>query len=354
MKKAIKIISIFTLLLTMISSVFFVNKTEVIDAEEVGWADPNATGTLVSRKLEEGETTYGYVAIKKTGEIVLQYKHGFSELLIFAVACSEVSEDGKSCLGTFTSNPKIIHVSGNYARKHWDESKGRHVIDSITTYSVHLFKYFEYEQLVHVEVITSVAKESNYVDPSALTFSNSQYGEIKNTGFYNPEYCNKDNNIKNCIGKKLKDRINEYARTNDILRSKCDSSGCLLNTAYLDRNELVYSGSTTGGIDDEISISTSSTTGYVIVDNTIVDGASGGVMEIINDTIIPALLIILGLAAGVTITILGIQIIKGSDEAQERQDKIHRLRGILIGIAIAFILLAATGPLTKFIGKWLE
>ena len=60
------------------------------------------------------------------------------------------------------------------------------------------------------------------------------------------------------------------------------------------------------------------------------------------------------IVAGVTLAMLGYQIVKSADDPQERKEKISRLRGILIGVAIALLLLFIIEPAKKFITKFLK
>lgn len=58
--------------------------------------------------------------------------------------------------------------------------------------------------------------------------------------------------------------------------------------------------------------------------------------EVVNDTILPIIWIVLGLFLVVKGAILGMQIVKAADEPQVRQEKIGSLKWLVIGVAIAY------------------
>ena len=73
----------------------------------------------------------------------------------------------------------------------------------------------------------------------------------------------------------------------------------------------------------------------------------------IYDTIIPVLLGILGFAAVVSCSVLGYQIVKSADEPQERAQKVHNLKIILLGIGVAFVILMLIKPIINIIENYL-
>lgn len=64
------------------------------------------------------------------------------------------------------------------------------------------------------------------------------------------------------------------------------------------------------------------------------------ITEIVEETILPIIYVVLGAFLVIKGTITGIQIVKSSDEPQVRQEKVHSLKWLVIGVAIAY---AASG-----------
>lgn len=58
--------------------------------------------------------------------------------------------------------------------------------------------------------------------------------------------------------------------------------------------------------------------------------------EVVSDTILPIIWVVLGLFLVVKGAILGMQIVKAADEPQVRQEKIGSLKWLVIGVAIAY------------------
>ena len=90
---------------------------------------------------------------------------------------------------------------------------------------------------------------------------------------------------------------------------------------------------------------------YVKVVNTKSDESQSEFMKLIKGDVIPVLMILLGLAALVTIVVLGTKIVKSSDSPSERSEYVKQLRNILFGLGMAILLLFALDPVTEFVKK---
>ena len=149
----------------------------------------------------------------------------------------------------------------------------------------------------------------------------------------------------------VKERIEEYIAPG-VTDIEQEDALYEVSIYRLDKKQVVFQGNYT----NQSSLNVTPTlSGYkVVVGDTKSAEAGEGVENLLYDTIIPALLIILGLTAAVTIAVLGTQIIKSSDEASERSEKIKQLRNILIGLAIAFIILFAIEPVSELVNRLME
>ena len=185
-------------------------------------------------------------------------------------------------------------------------------------------------------------------------FANNLDGAESYTGFYLPLYCNADSGIPNCgAGQSVSEQRNLLVskRIEALGTSLGLAKGSYL-TSYYDKRQLVYNANM--GINNSFSLGGGADAVLVKIDNTTVNGAATGIESMIYDTIIPVLWVLLGICAVVTCTVLGYQIVKSADEAQERQDKIKSLRNILIGLAMAALILFAAEPIINFINKYME
>lgn len=333
MKKKLNFISIFLLLITCVSAFVF----SVTSGIKVAAADsPRTKDAMV---IESGNNR---VQLTKEGAIKIQYEYGYSELLIVAQACKSLSYDKKGCNSFHNGNVIIIHASGDY-----------NLDDEVKTKTIHLFNYFDYDTIVDVGIYTTFMTKSKNNDSSQ----------------YFPVFCNFDSGetCRKAIGTGSKQemlashRVETFAGTNDF--SRVYGASTEPDIRYIDRKNLIYgvegTRSTLLNQGSEILIKEGSAGGQVdklviMVDNSKVKGASADVEGLIYDTIIPTLIAILVIAAGVTCAVQGYKIVKSSDEPQERQEKIKHLRNILIGIAIALLLLFVLEPAATVVTDLLE
>jgi len=382
MKKAIKFVSIFTFILTVFSCVFFISKVENVEA---GYGPTGSSSDFFTTIGECVETTpcevsykhdgneVGKITISKNGEIKVEYKYGISEILVYVEKCLNLTDAGDGCKSWDNASKHVIHVSGDYTKRVVKDNKW--VIDTWGSKIIHLFEYFDYSDLLKVSIITDFATADNFKNDCdgtkekncAVTSSNyDTFHDVYNDGFFYPSFCNADAGITNCTEEKegifdtkLMDRkkarlssarVEGYTYDNVKIQGFVEGLGVPSDAIhYADNKRLIYAGNAS-----QVNKNYAIMEVVVLVDNTMVDGASGDVETIIFDTIIPALLVILGIAAGVSIAVLGYQIVKSADEPQERQDKIRRLRNILIGLALAFVVLLVAEPITDFVKQWIE
>lgn len=375
MKKTLYILSIFIGFLALFTGVLLSEESMQVKADVTASGDctPDtftAEGsqrekcTIIKLVQDDGaiqKIELGSVTLSKGGEITVKYKYGFSELLIYARKCKNYIKDGEKIVGcndgyTYQGITKIIHLSGDYYKKDL-EKKGQEGYNSKT---IHLFKYFGENDgdkigegsYIQLSMIIEFAGEKNNVNDKGIP---------SNTGFFKPIYCDPDSNVANCHSNAktanenaTPKRIKEFANSNGIGTST-------YTTEYVDKKYLVYAGNEkiVNGTPVRAAYGSPNNTYVdtnvvVIVANTEVKEQLGDVEAIVFDTIIPALMIVLGISAAVAISVLGYQIVKSADEAGERQEKIKRLRSILIGIGIAFIILIAAGPFTNLVKGLLE
>lgn len=324
MKKSLKLISIFMLLITIMTYGFVITKSQTSKA---AYAPIESSQTILNN------STDGSVVISEKGSITINYKYGFTHLLIEVYECTqyfdkdfhdlsgfEDKEDrdlsnAASC-GSFTSTPKIIHLSGrNNTQTNKDGSR------AMASYTVHLLDqpFLEYDEMVKLVVYTELFSS----DASNRTIL----------------YCNSDAVSGSGCEDPAEDAITSHY------------SGVSEKDIYFvgDKKRLIYANSSGG-----ISWNSVGQT-YVRVDNSSFSiEKDSKVGKLIYDDIIPALVTVLLIAAAVSIAVLGYQIIKTADEGQERHDKIVRLRNILIGIAIALLLLFVIEPIAEFVEGYLE
>ena len=82
--------------------------------------------------------------------------------------------------------------------------------------------------------------------------------------------------------------------------------------------------------------------------NTELNGAIQTIIDIVDDTLLPIIWVVLGLFLVVKGAILGMQIVKAADEPQVRQEKIGSLKWLVIGVAIAYGVTGVAHIVTGF------
>jgi len=404
MKKLFNFISIFVLLFTFIGNAFLFQENKV-----------NAANTQYSGIESGLEITKsgGKVTITPLGEITVSYSYGITEFMVVATSCSDpwgilkdTGEMGKlydangkfksgyswsnalSC-AAFNGKVTIIHFSGRYNEKEGESQ----------SFSLHLNDYgIRNDEIVQLQFIYDFMEKSR-----KETIRHEEGASYKNLGAYTPVYCELEKEYENCLGLKriAKPDIQpdedkwEYAvltstrttlpsaRVEAFAKAKNYSS----YEVHVDRLGIIYAGkmeinekpfctktqnnrcvgdSVKGHVASDVDREEFATTQYgefvsvnrngdtevyVQAKNSGFDKSKGIVQDFVVEDIIPVLIIILGIAAALTITILGYQIVKSADEPQERREKITRLKGILVGLGIAFLLLFAAKPAIKLIER---
>lgn len=315
MKKTIKFLTTCFVLMFIFSVNFFMNEGDKISA--VGNCN-NFEGTQTpDGKCRTGDSNDdSYIEIYKNGDIVAKY-HQITEILIYAGEC--LDEDCE----TF-GKKVIVHASG-------EKSSGAK--------NIYLSNYFVNNTRVRVKMI--------------YTF-NPVGGAI---------YCNITKaDLRRGVCNDLKDKKANDVSVNARIKALFQNEGNSfefedgnwkdnVKVELLDNNHLVLA-----GVDDkpELSFNQNVDT-VVIIDNEEAKKVmSSEVENMIYDTIIPVLLTVLGIAATVAVVLLGYQIIKTSDEPQERAEKIAKLKNILVGLVLAFGILIAAEPIMEFVERWLE
>ena len=330
MKKSFKFISSITMLLITIITIVFTSNTKV----------NAATYGINSDKVLYTDSTYGTVKVSKEGAITITYKYGFTELLIGATKCVSYNYEGtgtnrkKVSCNSFggIESTTIIHLSG--AANTQSESASK---------TIHLFDHFEYEEIVKIEIVTSFMTET-----IGCTNDDSCYKDQ-----YQPRYSNPNIFENGCIVNDAK-CVSGRERVKDFIVDKYRINKEIVESSvkeiiYKDKNRLILKGPNESLDNNYVGEHT-----YVQVENSKFSSANEDTNELIFETIIPTLIGALVVVAAVTLVMLGYQIVKSSDDPQERRDKIGRLRGILIGVAIAMLLLFIIEPAKKFIEKYIE
>lgn len=378
MKKVFNIISVFILLFSMAGGFFVVsgNETKVLASGGVSTA-PQTEKDLVLIK-----DSFGKVTISGTGTVTITYAYGFSELLVYVTECLELvlvddegndinPKDATACRyfekDDISGKIKIYHMSGDYNRN--EAANG-----STPSYAS---KTFELSKLSVVGTIVRVEAYARF-----MTYSHNSYANESISKQYEPLYCSHyyteagltcNTEASNEYMGSSSGRIEHFecvefmrkpVMTND---SDLDGDACLnFNKVdfieYHDKKFLVYNGPNAGNrfnlaretsqqigpgpgseIEDEIKDQ------YIKVGTPRENEAEANVMAIIEETIIPALITVLLIAAGITIAVQGYRIVKAADEPQERQERVRALRNILIGIGIAILLLAVIRPFITYL-----
>ena len=183
MKKSLSFMFIFFMLLTMISGLFLVQGNQKVSAWGTSPRDKSDNPLVYDEKV--GLESIGRINANYDGSITIQYKYGFSELMIVATECSQYLDGDSnpitngdvtkavSC-ADFGGVIKVIHVSGDYNR----QASGN------ASKTIHLYNYVGLGKIVQVQLVFS--------------FMKSKDGASDNTGLYYPLYCSVDNKTTNC------------------------------------------------------------------------------------------------------------------------------------------------------------
>lgn len=332
MKKKSKILSIFIMLFAIVFEVFVGTQTNV-SAEDSG-GDP-----ILNEKVfyeSSSDTHVGNVTITPQGEIAINYQYGFTELLVTVKKCQKYNadtlEEATAC-EQFSSDDDIIilHLSGSYVKNP--------ATNVYQTKKIHLLNqdFLDYDEIVQIAV----------------------YTDFFNTARSNPValYCNPDAGFKcSTDGDVDSKEASKKGQTSDVsIKARFGVSEA--DIKFQDKSRVIYQGDgenntpvtsplSVGVFEGQASIGSINNLTIIKVDNSKFTDDDGEMQDMIYDTIIPVLIGILLTAAGVSIMVLGYQIVKSADEGQERHEKVVRLRNILIGIGIAVLLLAVVGPLS--------
>ena len=391
MKKVLNFISIFILMLTVVSGTFFIRDNAVVEAAEDKSATWNGTKNganyyIMQNFVREYKNTsgkiYGTLTIETPGVITIDYAYGYTELLVVAQKCLQPDDqtEGMSC-SSWDENVHLFFFGGDYNKSHPDN---KNVETKNGKKTVNLYPAFGVKDLVRVSVITEFATEPNPANDSSDLEYKYNYNKIDgdsesyNAGFYKPMYCNINLNTPNCYyeefrsnifdDKKLGSQFAPSRRVVTFAETSTSSDGLGKNASQYTVHNLggavIYQGythtKTPAVSNDVVSFDVAMADEYVVqdvivkVDNAAVKKSEDEILSTVYDTVIPALLVAVSLLALVTCTVLGYKIVKSADEPQERQEKISRLKNILIGIAIAYVILFSFEPVVEFVKGMLE
>ena len=403
MKKLFKFMSVFMLMLSCIGNAFLfqTNKVHASSSQVVNGME-NTSVTEV--KSPEGKRL-GVLRITPQGSISIEYNYGITELMIVVTRCSNPKaldkdnnlisiknsegkfiekyswKDAVACYSDdFDGETTIIHASGKYNKKAIGKSNVSAEESSTTT--VHLNEYgIGVDEIVRVQVVYDFISTAMTRDLTT--------GYVANTGAYVPVYCNMDSGMNNCLaiandGRPQasqnilsSERLKYFAQNNGITSYKeyhTDKTWLVYSGDYIEIQEKAYcqgtcksekEKGTIANDDDRMAYlqrynqfsninNKEDNMVHIKIGNSSYDSAEQDLKDVMTDDVIPVLMILLGIAAGLSISVLGYQIVKSADEPQERQDKIKRLKNILIGIGVAFLLLFAAKPAIKFIERLME
>ena len=335
MKRNIKILSIFLFILSF-SFVFTLLTTNVkaeydflenIDEESVG--------------ITGGSVTRG-------GTITIKYEYGISEVLLYVEKCTNYDEKIKSCKSYEPA--AIIHRTGRTATNAWLEQLNSggstSTLSNVPSISISLSNYVNVGDVVRISAIYELAGSYEYlIEKNGDKWVAKNMGDI-GSGFFFPQFCNVNAGMNNCnslrgvkpLSKLKKEtRVEKFISDNGLTNKDIQIS--------YDSGNIIYRG---GDNLSEGQVNTHYTFRNITL-KVANEGDDSGVSDLVNGTIIPALLAVLGVAAVVTSTVLGYKIIKAADDPGERQEKIKYLRNILIGLAVAAIVLLVANPVREFI-----
>lgn len=349
MKKNIKILSIFLFIATFLFSfMLIINIESEVKALDTSDFDPNCSGNSTSRIQcqiasngipQENDEIYEYIqgienngAILNTrGKFTLKYRYGYTEILIYVEKCTEIDSGGLTCK-QFKPDA-ILHFSGTKTK------------DDTTVYSkeISLDNYYSDGDIIRVSIIYELANK--YSDD-----------------FFYPQFCNVLSKIKNCSSDRVnKDgyallpnaRVEGYTSSKNNVVGFVDKAGISASQIKKDYDgkKLIYRGTETGTNEGDSNTTLKFANIVVRIKDTHDDTE---VERIVYETVIPALLAVLGVCAVVTSTVLGYKIVKSADDPGERQEKIKSLRNILIGLAVAALVLLAAKPVQSFVEKWIS
>lgn len=109
------------------------------------------------------------------------------------------------------------------------------------------------------------------------------------------------------------------------------STGFMLSIVSIDTDETYVMGSKSKSVGDEG------------IKDTI-----DKIQEIVNDIVLPVIYALLALVLVVKGALLGVQIVKSADDSETRSQKVHALKWLIIGVAIATMASTVVGVLTGF------
>ncbi len=361
MKKTSKfIISVFILLFTIVGGFYYSNyKVEALYAPAEGTI--SVYNYTVPKKNQYERNIVNKITVSEKGKIEITYSHGFAEVMIFVYSCSKYASSANAC-ETFVSKPEIIHVGGDY-----NDEKDENGNQKLTaTKTIHLFNYFNYEEILKLEFIASFIN----VEKTAST-SSTQYKYL----YYDVDSVECGESDEKCVvrrgtdnrNREPKQHVSVYSRiyryicgvsdpwnvSESVKKDYNDCSAANMKYITLIGNRIYKGDVASREVIPSNKIGGTNGTVYVKVDNSKVEGGAGDVEALIYDTLIPTLITILLIAAGISIAVLGYKIVKSSDEPQERQESVKKLRNILIGIALALIVLFALKPLIKLVQDYI-
>ena len=399
MKRKLKIVSVFILIITLMCNLFVLNNNPVKANEFDG--RPNVGDSYL---LSAGGD---YIKISQSGVITISYQKGFTEFLIVATRCSKYMKEVSNPLGSkdplsqakfcaageFNGKSQVLHIAGDYN----DTASGA------KTKTINLSAYFSANEIYKVELISG-----SFIDEEMQFDADTR--EPLNIGPYMPLYCTVSSGANNCNLEDgegvnaitITNRVRNFAeyRFGTFTRRKVNgqwvysfnraAEGTDYSIAYTNSTGIIYAGnesisslkdmrsyielteqeaedllvnnsadSDTLAAYDKYHASKTISNVPVFKNSTSSSPASKKeqkteVDNLIYDTIIPVLITILLILAGVTIAVEGYKIVKSADEPQERQERIKHLRNILIGIGIAMLLLFVIEPLSNVVVEFLE
>ena len=347
MKKNIKILSIFLFILNF-SFAFILISAESIHVK----ADVDLITSTESYKPTFGENT----TITPGGTITIPYEYGISEVLLYVEKCTDYDKKIESCKGSFEP-AAIIHRTGRTATNAWLEplnsGGSKSTLLNQPSISISLSTYVDVGDVVRISAIYELA-DYRWLD-SLIEQKNGKWvakkmGDIR-SGFFFPQFCNVNAGMTNCnstrsvkpLSKLLKNtRVEKFISDNGLTNKNIQVVYDSGNIIYVGNHESLSNEFPEGAVSTRYGFQN-------IVLKVANEGDNSGVNDLVNGTIIPALLAVLGVAAVVTSTVLGYKIIKAADDPGERQEKIKYLRNILIGLAVAAIVLLAANPIREFI-----
>lgn len=319
MKKALKCMSIFLLLF------IYVLGFSLSDESEVYASGLKSPITDKKNIFDSNQKQYGELIVAPSGDITIKYLYGYTELLIQIRKCQTYNSEKTACQTFSDSNIKVIHYYGD-----------KNTTGEMKTKKIRLSGYSNGD-IVEIKAVTSFLKTSQ--------------GQQNNTGDYEPLYCrySGNQNIASCTP----EHGTSVKRVEEFLCDDQNNTDCLskYNIEYKD-GSVIYKGPF-GEINNFNCETVYVKVGSKGSGSSHDDGENSAIENIIYDTVIPVLMVALGIMAGVSIAVLGYKIVQSSDSPSERQEHISRLRSILIGLGLAMLLLFGLEPVTNFIRDYI-